>query len=53
MFYHLRNDGVVDKYEVEDDFFMRYDNHGERPAFIEPKTQVSETFNPVTEKQFQ
>ncbi len=52
LFYHRRPDGSVDKYEVADDFFLHYDNHGERPTFVQPSEQLSLSFNQLTAAQF-
>lgn len=51
LFYHKNETGTVDKYVVADDFFLNYDNHGERPTFIEPSEQVSEDFTQITKAQ--
>lgn len=52
LFYHLNDNGTVDQYEVDDDFFLKYDNHGERPTFVKPTRAISADFTPLTAKQF-
>lgn len=51
-FYHLAEDDAVDCYEVEDDFFLKYDNHGERPTFVQPARKLNEDFTPLSTRQF-
>ena len=52
LFYHLNEDGSTDKYEVADDFFLQYDNHGERPNFVVPKEKMNVNFTPLTANTF-
>jgi ectoine hydroxylase-related dioxygenase (phytanoyl-CoA dioxygenase family) len=52
MFYHLNEQQEIEKYLVEDDFFMRYANIGKRPDFVEPVEIVKEEFEQVTEKRW-
>src|SRR5579863_7644449 len=50
MFYHRNEQEEIEKYLVEDDFFMKYSNIGQRPEFAEPVEILKENFEPVTEK---
>ncbi len=52
-YYHLNEKNEVEKYEVEDDFFMRYVNIGKQPDFVKPVETVDEKFEQVTEKEFE
>ncbi|MFN8287518.1 MAG: phytanoyl-CoA dioxygenase family protein [Chitinophagales bacterium] len=51
-FYHLDEAGDVDCYEVEDDFFLKYDNHGERPTFVQPARKLKEDFTSLSAQHF-
>ncbi|MDB5282615.1 MAG: hypothetical protein JWO06_1690 [Bacteroidota bacterium] len=52
MFYHRNEKEEVEKYLVEDDFFMRYVNIGQQPTFVKPTEIVTEKFDQVSETQF-
>lgn len=51
-FYHLNADGSTDQYEVPDDFFLYYDNHGERPAFLKPSRTLVADYAPLSKQYF-
>lgn len=52
LFYYQSENGKVDKYIVDDDFFLHYDNHGGKPTFVQPVEQLEQDFNQITVGEF-
>lgn len=53
LFYYQNANGMVDKYEVDDNFFLHYDNHGSTPSFVQPVAQIEQDFTPISVAAFQ
>lgn len=48
VFYHCEEEGQVEKFNMPDDFFIRYKNIGQRPEFGESLGFVEAEFEPMT-----
>jgi hypothetical protein len=48
-----RTDDKIEKFEMPDDFFLRYCNHGERPLFGKKVADINHTVPVVSEKMIQ
>jgi ectoine hydroxylase-related dioxygenase (phytanoyl-CoA dioxygenase family) len=52
LFYHRNEKNEIEKYEVDNEFFMQYNNIGQKPEFVEPKCIVQEKFEPISAGEF-